>query len=83
MTNRLAIFLLAAPALLTAGCGITAVQAGSAAQSEQRVYTTGSNIARRTPEGAQASDVTTVGPDAAERQLNIRGVVPPKGAGGG
>jgi hypothetical protein len=83
MKNRLALFLLAAPALLTAGCGITAVQADSAAQSRDRVYTTGSNIARRPSEGAPASDVSTVGSDAADRQLNVRGVMPPKSPGGG
>ena len=83
MKRILALCLLAGPALLTAGCGISAVQADSAAQPEQRVYTTGSNIARRPTADAVGSDVTTVGPDAAEKQLNTRGMVPPPRGGGG
>jgi hypothetical protein len=83
MKNRLALLLLAAPALVIAGCGVTAIQTDAAAQPEQRVYTTGSNIARRPTEGPRSDEVTTVGRDAADRQLDVRGVVPPKPPGGG
>lgn len=76
MKRVLAAVLIAAPALLTTACELAPVQADAAARSEQRVYTTGSNIGRRPSEGAPGAEVVTVGRDAAEQQINVHGVVP-------
>jgi hypothetical protein len=75
MKNVLALGLLAACALCAGGCELEAVQADTAADSQQRVYTTGSNIGHRPSDGPD-SRVTTVGREAAEDALNVRGTVP-------
>jgi len=82
MKRILALCLLAAPTLLTASCGISAVHADSAA-TEERVYTTGSNIGHRPFEAGPGNGVMSVGPDAAEDQLSRRGAMPPKNVGSG
>jgi hypothetical protein len=76
MKRVLAALLIAAPALLTTACEMAPVQADAAAGSEQRVYTTGSNIGRRPSEGVPGAEVVSVGRDAAEQQINVRGAVP-------
>jgi hypothetical protein len=77
MKNVFAACSLAASALLCMGCELKPVQADSAADAPQRVYSTGSNIGRRPgAPGEPGTEVTTVGRDPAENSLNIRGTVP-------
>jgi hypothetical protein len=75
MKNALAATTLLASVLLASGCEMTAVQADSAAEPQQRVYTTGSNIARR-PGDMGTPPVATVGRDAAEDQINLHNAMP-------
>ncbi len=75
MTKILAC-LLAAPSLLAAGCGdITPVHADSAAERQDRVYTTGSNIARK-PGDIGTPPIAAVGRDAAEQQIMLHRMLP-------
>ena len=66
MKTVLPLCLVSASAMLACGCGVKAVQADSAAEPQKRVYTTGSNIARKPGE---VGGVTTVGREAAEDQV--------------
>jgi len=68
MRKVLALCLLAASAILANACGIKAIQADNAAEPQQRVYTTGSNIARK-PGESVGIGVTAVGRGAAEDQI--------------
>ena len=77
-----ALCLLCPCTLLIAGCEVSAVQADSAAQSGERVYTTGSNIGRR-PSEMPAPGVVTVGREGAENALDVRGAVPLPPTSGG
>ena len=61
-------------ALLTAGCGITPVHADSAGAGD-RVYTTGSNIARK-PGDVGTPTAAVAGRDAAEDQLKLHQQMP-------